>query len=98
MAFFISGALVQNQMVLGVQERTTKANKPFVMLSVADMDGNANSFSCSEPETMAVIRSLRQGQHVDLRLVIAGGPNKQYAMVARGADAVTVLDSPSLGY
>ena len=85
MAFFINGALLENQMVLGVQERTTKANKPFVMLSVADSEGNANQFSCSDPDTMAIIRTLNQGDHVDLRLTIAGGPNKQYAMVSRGA-------------
>ena len=98
MAYFISGALLQNQMVLGVQARMTKANKPFLMLSVADSEGNANQFSCSDPDAMAIIRTLRQGDHVDLRLVIAGGPNKQYAMVQRGGDSVLVAQRDSLGY
>lgn len=93
MAFFIDGARLENQLVCGVAERMTKANKPFVMLTVCDDEGNSNQFSTSDPQTMAEVRNLRQGQHVNLVLVIAGGPNKQYAMISRRPNSVVLSDA-----
>lgn len=99
MSFFFSNLQLNDVMVLGWREQVSKANKPFIILSVADSEGNANDVSTSEPETMASIRSLKQGDKVDLRLVCAGGPKKQYAMLARGSGAVMPSASPSgLGY
>ena len=99
MSFFFSNLQLNDVMVLGWREQVSKANKPFIILSVADSEGNANDVSTSEPETMASIRSLKQGDRVDLRLVCAGGPKKQYAMLARGSGSVMPSASASgLGY
>ena len=88
MAFFLSGVRYDGVMVVGVREGRTKAGKPFLALTVADKDGNANSFSTTDPDTMHKLRALQQGDCIDLRLVVAGGPQKQYAMISREPNSV----------
>lgn len=88
MAFFVSNALIEHQMVVGIREGVSKANKPYVSLSVSDDEGNVNSFSTSEPDAMAACRALQRGDYVDLRIVCAGGPQRQYAMIARNPAAI----------
>ena len=88
MAFFLSGVRYDGVMVVGTREGRTKAGKPFMSLTVADTDGNANTFSTTDESTMQSLRALQQGDLVDLRLVVAGGPQKQYAMIARESGSV----------
>ena len=83
MAFFLSGVRYDGVMVVGTRNGTTKQGKPFMSLTVADSDGNANTFSTTDEKTMQVLKALQQGDVVDLRLVVAGGPQKQYAMISR---------------
>lgn len=93
MAFFFSGLEYSDVLVAGVRDGQSKAGKPFVTLTVVDADGNTNTLSTSEPDTMAYCRNLHQGDKVDLRIVCAGGPQKQYAMIARGAGSVKLRDA-----
>ena len=91
MAFFFGNLLYDGVMVVGWRDGQTKAGKPFTSLTVADVSGNSNTLSSSEPETMDVIHTLGQGDVVNLRIVAAGGPQKQYAMIARGSDAIQIV-------
>lgn len=88
MAFFLSGVRYEGVMVVGTRKGATKAGKPFVALTVADSDGNANTFSTTDPDCMQKLEALQQGDSVDLKLVVAGGPQKQYAMISREPDSV----------
>ena len=88
MAFFLSGVRYEGVMVVGTREGVTKAGKPFMALTVADKDGNANTFSTTDVECMAKLGALKQGDAIDLKLVVAGGPQKQYAMISRESDSV----------
>lgn len=88
MAFFISGLQYEHCMVAGWREGYSKQNKPYVTLTVVDPDGNTNTLSTSEPQTMADVKTLVQGQIVDLTITVAGGPKKQYAMISKVPNAV----------
>lgn len=92
MAFFFGGAQVYHQMFVGLREGTSKGGKAYVSITVTDDDGNVNQLSTSNPEHMAACRALRQGQYVDLTLVVAGGPQRQYAMIANAPMSVRVCD------
>ena len=90
MAFFFGGLDYRDVMVVGVRDGVSNKGKPFATLTVADKDGNSNSLSTSEPVTIDILHGLKQGDVVDLKIVCAGGPQKQYAMIARGNDSVIV--------
>lgn len=92
MAFFFSNVLYDGVMVVGWRDGQTKAGKPFTSLTVADASGNSNQLSTSEPETMNVIHGLSQGDVINLRIVVAGGPQKQYAMIARGSESIQLVN------
>lgn len=92
MAFFVGDAWVFHQMVAGVKEGQSKRGNAYVELTVLDDDGNVNKYASSEVSNMTAIRSLVKGDYVDLRLVLAGGPSKQYAMVSRKPNSVRVSD------
>lgn len=100
MSFFFGNLKLENVLVAGVRDGVSKQNKPFTTVTVVDADGNTNTLSTSEPDSMACLKSLAIGDRVDLRIVCAGGPKKQYAMIARGANAVmpAVQVSDSVGY
>ena len=93
MAFFFGGAQLYHQMFVGLREGVSKNGKPYVSITVTDDDGNVNQLSTSEPEHMQACRQLRQGQYVDLTIVCAGGPQRQYAMIAKAPLSVRVSDS-----
>lgn len=95
MAFFVSNAYLYNQMVASTREGVSKANKPYIELTVLDDDGNVNRLSTTDPQTMVAVRSLQKGDYVDLRVVLAGGPSRQYAMLGRG-DSVRISDASSV--
>ena len=88
MAFFLSGLKYEGVMVAGWRDGISKANKPYVTVTVTDTEGNVNTLSTSEPATIDVIHTLKQGDVIDMDVVAAGGPKKQYAMIARGANSV----------
>lgn len=92
MAFFLSGLEYRDVIVCGVREGTSKKGTRYVNLTVADAEGNTNNLSSSDPDNMDTILNLKQGERVDLRIVCAGGPQRQYAMIARGADSVRTRD------
>lgn len=95
MAFFISGAQLYHQMFVGRREGQSKAGKPFVTITVSDEEGNVNQFSTSEPNNMQACRNLAVGDYVDLTLVCAGGPQRQYAMIANAPLSVRVSNGSS---
>lgn len=88
MSFFFSGVKLDDVMYLGCREGQAKNGNPFVTLSVADSEGHVNDISTSDADSMRYVRSLSQGERVNLRLVVAGGPKRQYAMLERGPNAV----------
>jgi hypothetical protein len=90
MAFFISGARLDHQMFVGRREGVSKNQKPFVTITVSDAEGNVNQFSTSDVSNMNLCRGLVVGDYVDLTLVIAGGPQRQYAMIANAPNSVRV--------
>lgn len=92
MAFFLSGVSYDDVMVTGWREGTSKAGKQYVSLSVCDKDGNTNSVSSSDEDTIRFIRGLKQGDRVNLKLVVAGGPKTQYVMISHGIDAIYKCD------
>lgn len=92
MAFFLSGLKYDDVMVCGVREGVSQKGVKFVTLTVVDIDGNTNNLSSSDPENMEYILKLKQGDKVDLRVVCAGGPQRQYAMIARGSGSVKLRD------
>lgn len=100
MSFFFGNLKLENVMVAGVRSDVTKAGKPFSTLTVVDDEGNVNQLSTTEPQTMQELKALQTGDRVNLRIVCAGGPKKQYAMLARGAGSVEPADAlPSnVGY
>lgn len=84
MAFFFGNLRLENVLVAGVRQETSKkTGKQFVVINVCDSEGNSNQLSTSEPEQMREALALHQGDRVDLRIVCAGGPNRQYAMISR---------------
>lgn len=92
MAFFLSGLNYEGVMVAGWRDGVSKANKPFTTLTVTDNEGNVNTFSTSDPVTIEKVHALKVGYLVDLTIVCAGGPKKQYAMLAKGANSVRMHD------
>lgn len=98
MAFFISGLQYEQCLVAGWRKGNSKQGKPYVTLTVVDPDGNTNTLSTSEPTTMAMVEGLVQGEIVDLTITVAGGPNKQYAMISKVPDAVRPSSRVATGY
>ena len=92
MAFFFGGVQLYHQMFVGLREGVSKNGKPYVSITVTDDDGNVNQLSTSEPEHMQACRKLKQGQYVDLTIVCAGGPQRQYAMIAKAPLSVRLSD------
>lgn len=88
MAFFLSGVSYNDVMVTGWREGTSKQGNKYVSLSVCDKDGNSNNVSSSDDDTIRFIRGLKQGDRVNLKLVVAGGPKRQYVMIAHGIDGI----------
>ena len=97
MAFFFGGLEYNDVLVAGVRDGVSKQGKPFTTITVVDREGNTNSLSTSEPDTINQLHMLQQGDRVDLKIVCAGGPQKQYAMIARGSDSV-MPHTDSKGY
>lgn len=88
MAFFFGGLVYPDVMVCGVRDGVSKKGVNYCTLTVVDKDGNTNDLSTSDPEQIQACHALMQGDRVDLRVVCAGGPKRQYAMIARGADSI----------
>lgn len=95
MAFFLQGVEMNGVMVVGTRDGVSKANKPFASLTVADDAGNVNTFSTSDPMHINELHALQRGDMVDLTLVAAAGPEKQYCMIANEPGSVRVHDGAS---
>lgn len=97
MAFFLSPVKYEHVLFAASREGTSKAGKQFMTVTVVDDGGNTNQISTSNPDTMQVFRSCKAGDYLDLQLTVAGGPNKQYVMIANVPDSVMPSALP-IGY
>lgn len=97
MAFFLSPVKYEHVLFAAAREGTSKAGRQFMTVTVVDDGGNTNQISTSEPDTMQAIRGCKAGDYLDLMLTVAGGPNKQYCMIAKVPNAVMPSALP-IGY
>lgn len=93
MSFFLQGVEMNGVMVVGIRDGESNAGKRFCSLTVADDAGNVNTFSTSDPVHINELHALQRGDMVDLTLVAAAGPQKQYAMIANEPGSVRVHDA-----
>lgn len=92
MSFHLPVALLRNQMVCGTRVGTSKSNRQFLSMTLVDDNGITNEVSTSDPDIIAYCQTLRQGDHVDLSVLAHGDRERQYLMISKVPNPVTLTD------
>lgn len=92
MAFHVPAALYPDVMVCAIREGVSKNGRNYLSMSISDTNGATNDVSTSDEATIAYCKTLKQGDRIDLWLMLHADQKRSYMMIANVEHNVTLRE------